>query len=74
MTPLYIVIAIAAVLLIYRMFPTPEKIKKVMNQNRKFGASDEYYHVRVGGKDYLFTSKEMINASLRAQKNPEDIN
>jgi len=49
MTPLYIVIAIAACLLIYRMVPAPEKIKKVLNQNRKFGASDEYYHVWVGG-------------------------
>lgn len=50
----------------------------VDNKERKFGASDEYFPVRVVTEDgqtinALFTQDQLATAIQRALRNPEDI-
>lgn len=47
---------------------------KVENKNKHHNAVDYYYFCKnVDGKNYLFTEGSLIDAILRAEKNPEDI-
>ena len=53
-------------------------IQSVDNKNRRFGSINKYNFIRVqleDGKEVplLFTDKEILNAQIRAQKNPEDL-
>ena len=53
-------------------------IIEVKNQDRKFGANEKYYAIwtensRKQEKCLLFTEHQLLAASRRAQKNPEDI-
>lgn len=52
--------------------------ESVDNKDRKFGASDEYFPVRVITEDgqeinALFTQDQLATAIQRALRNPEDI-
>ena len=53
-------------------------LQSVDNKNRRFGSTNKYNFIRVqleDGKEVplLFTDKEILNAQIRAQKNPEDL-
>ena len=53
-------------------------IIEVKNQDRKFGANEKYYAIwtqnsRKQERCLLFTEHQLLTASQRAQKNPEDI-
>lgn len=53
-------------------------LQSVDNKNRRFGSTTKYNFIRVqleDGKEVplLFTDKEILNARIRAQKNPEDL-
>jgi hypothetical protein len=53
-------------------------LQKVINSNPHWAALTEYNHIRVqfpNGEErsLLFTDKEIEKASIRANKNPEDL-
>ena len=54
------------------------KVIEVENTNRKFGANEKYYAIWTENSKkkelcLLFTEHQLIKASERALKNPEDI-
>jgi hypothetical protein len=48
-------------------------MKKVENQDRRFGSASAYKHFRSRGVDYLATPHEVETMRARAEKNPEDL-
>jgi hypothetical protein len=48
-------------------------MKKVENQDRRFGSAREYILIQHRGKSLLFTEHQVRMARARAKANPEDI-
>ena len=52
-------------------------LEKVSNKERKFGANDHYWHVKLTYKgeeqEFMLTDSDLDKAKTRAGKNPEDI-
>jgi hypothetical protein len=54
------------------------KIIEIKNKDRKFGANEKYYAIWIENSHkkercLLFTEHQLVTASKRAQKNPEDV-
>jgi len=45
----------------------------VINKDRKFGSTTEYYPCLIGKEPALFTAGQLAVAKKRAARNPEDI-
>lgn len=42
------------------------------NKGRKFGSATFYWYLKDGSSKYLFTNNELVDAAIRANRNPED--
>ena len=63
-----------AVLMLWR---NNSKLKLVENKEPVWSAASHYWHLRAkikgSVKDYLFTDRDLVDAEVRAEKNPEDV-